>query len=154
MDKVSFDARIESMIARYEYPVYVIHPDEKIDCACQDFTTHQGDPHCRHCFGLGKKITIRKLPAAVQPCINAATPFNNEKTARVYYTRHPYPVKKYDVIVDRHHVDVVQQSRRFQSDHYKPVYFMIQTLPMDMNRELFYTLFYDVVLGGDPYRQA
>ena len=31
---------------------------------------------------------------------------------------------------------------------------MIQTLPMDMNRELFYTLFYDVVLGGDPYRQT
>lgn len=151
IDKTLFDEKIEQLISMYEYDVYLIHPDTKINCICQDFTTQQGDPYCMKCLGTGKKIYIRKIPMAVQPCVAATNEFQNEITGRYYYARHDFHVQKYDIIVDRHHVDVVQQVRRYQSDHYKPVYYQISTRAKGANRELFYTNFYKLILGRDPY---
>ena len=148
MDQYYFDEKIKNIIKMYEYPVWIIHPDEKINCVCQDFSTKQGDPNCMKCLGIGKKIYIKKIKAAVQPCVIANAEYH-EKEGRIYYSRDIYPVQKYDIIVDHTHVDVVQNVKRFQSDHCAPVYYQISTAPKGLYRELFRLNFYQIVGDSD-----
>lgn len=144
LDQDAFDTRIQDLIRMFEYPVYLIHPDKKINCTCQNFDTKQGNPKCKTCLGTGKKITIQIIQAAVQPCIVSDSEYHKE-AGRIYYTRTEYPVKKYDIIVDHMHVDVVQTAKRFQTDDKGVIYYQIYTAPKEFNRELFRNHFYEII---------
>lgn len=144
LNQAAFDTRIQDLVRMFEYPVYLIHPDKKINCICQDFSSKQGDPQCMTCLGFGKKISIRVIRAAVQPTIVADSEYH-KSAGRIYYTRTEYPVEKYDIIVDHYNIDVVQTAKRYQTNAKGVIYYQIYTVQKGLNREIFRNHFYELI---------
>ena len=63
----NLDERVNGLIQLMEVPVWLIQPNETIDCTCKDPTSKHGDPACPNCLGFGQKITIREVRAHIQP---------------------------------------------------------------------------------------
>lgn len=145
-----FDEKIKQIIKYFEYDMYLVHPDPKINCTCLDMSTHQGDPNCMNCLGTGKKIFISKIRAARQPYTLVDTRFANMNGSdgSVYYTRDIYPLHKNDILITGTYADVVQYVLKYQSDHYAPVYYAAYTAPKGAYKETFLNHFRELV-GDD-----
>lgn len=142
-----FDKKIKQIIKYFEYDMYLIHPDEKINCSCLDYTTHQGDPKCSNCLGTGKKIYISIVKAARQPYVltDLRSSKKNADSGAIYYSRDIYPVNHNDIFVTGKYIDVVQYTERYQSDHYGPVYYASHTALKQMDAEIFFKNFREIV---------
>ena len=145
-----FDQKIKDIIETWEYEMYLIHPDSRINCTCQDKTTRQGDPKCPNCLGTGKKIYISKIKANRQPYVLTDPRYatNNASDAAVYYSRDIYKIQKNDIIVTGTYIDVVQYVEKYQSNALAPVYYAAYTAPKSYDKEIFYRNFRNIV-GDD-----
>ena len=145
-----FDQKIKDIIETWEYEMYLIHPDSRTNCTCQDKTTRQGDPKCPNCLGTGKKIYISKIKANRQPYVLTDTRYatNNASDAAVYYSRDIYKIQKNDIIVTGTYIDVVQYVEKYQSNALTPVYYAAYTAPKSYDKEIFYRNFRNIV-GDD-----
>jgi hypothetical protein len=131
-----FDERIVKDINKWSYPIWFIIKDNDVDCPCVNFTTHQADSNCKKCFGLGKKVKLRRVMAAHQ---------NNRVTIRgdgmgsgeigvisVYYTLKDVEASDEDLILDGEQLDVIQHAYAMRSDHSDPIYYKYETAPQKM----------------------
>ena len=138
MDK--FDKAIKTDIKKWSYPVWFVIKDESIDCPCVDYSTHQADPNCKKCFGLGKKVKIRRMNAAHQNnrIMMRGDGIGSGETAviGVYYTLQDVKASIEDLILDGDSLDVIQHFYPMRSDHSDPIYYKYETAPKKTNREL------------------
>ena len=143
----NFNSKIEDIIRLFEYDGYVVHPDTKINCICQDRTTHQGDPKCPNCLGFGKKIYITKIKAARQPYVLTDLRYETRagSDAFIYYTRSQYPLYKGDIIISGDAIDVVQYAEKYQSNSASPIYYQAYMASKKFNREVFLRNFYQII---------
>lgn len=136
MDK--FDNAIIRDVKKWSYPIWFITKDESVDCPCVNFDTHQADPNCTKCFGLGKKVKLRRMNAAHQ---------NNRISVRgegmgtgetsvigVYYTLKDAKASIADYILDGSELDVIHHFYPMRSDHSEPIYYKYETSPKKTNR--------------------
>lgn len=147
-----FDAKIQEDIRKWSYPVWFILKDDSVDCPCVDFTTHQADPNCKKCFGLGKKVRIRRMNAAHQ---NERVSVRGEGmgmgeaiTVGVYYTLQDVEASSEDMVLDGNELDTIQYTYAMRSDHSQPIYYKYETAPKKANRSLVVKNIKDVLKGA------
>lgn len=125
MKKLSWlDKEIEKIIDLFGYDMYVIHVDQKIDCACKDFTTKQGDPKHKLCLGTGQKIKIRVINGASQESSSSfRSQGNDEKSlANIYYIKSKYQVNEGDMIIDEGDVRIIHRIEHKKGTQKEYVY--------------------------------
>lgn len=118
------DKGIRDIIETFQYDVYVVNIDKRIDCSCKNFTTKQGDPAHKLCLGTGQKVKIRAIKAASQET-NAS--FRNDDASEkargmIYYVDTKYQINDYDLIIDDNDVFIAHRVERHKGTNREHVY--------------------------------
>jgi hypothetical protein len=150
IDNVAFAKKIQDIIRNWEYDMYLIHADSRINCICQNFETKQGDPKCPNCLGTGRKIYIKKIKAARQPYvlvnpIKGSDMFGSD--GPVYYSRGEFSIHKNDIIVTGEYIDVIQYAEKYQLNSLSPVYYAAYGAAKKMDTQIFMQNFKKIIGG-------
>jgi len=149
MGMEQFDQKIRKDIKNWSYPIWFITKDNSIDCKCVDFTTKQAKCDCPKCFGLGKKVKLRRVNAAHQ-CIDVSIRGDGIGTGEknvvsTYYTLQKVPATEGDYILDGETLDVVHHIYPMRSNHTEPVYYKYETAPKKNDVEITKRLLQDCI---------
>lgn len=143
-----FDDKIQSVIKKFYYPVWLIRRQENIKCTCINYSTNQADPSCKKCLGLGRQLIIEEIKAAHQPFRTGLSGTNMASEYALfssYYTLDDIQAHIGDVFVDKNQVDIIQDYYEERSDHFESVYFRYLVAPKKANKEIFLNNFYQII---------
>ena len=138
----SFNKKIQAIIKKLNFPVYVVVLDKHYKCTCVDMN-NQPDASCPKCLGTGYKIKIRKTVAAMEPDdVSVRLNGTSDKIAsNCYYfdaSTVPSDVPQTDNLVIRDdEVDVLLSPKLYRSDSNKVIYYYCEAVDKKANRELF-----------------
>lgn len=146
------DRKIQSVIKKYSYPMWLIIQDTDVDCTCVDFTTKQADPNCKKCLGTGHKIMLRHINMAHQ---NSRVSIKGNDVGTSEYTIFPVfyaltdaKCKMEDLVIDGEGVFVVQHYYAEHSNESSPVYYKIEAMPKKNNAPLLLKNFKELIRGA------
>jgi len=118
------DKEIKKIIELFEYDMYVVRVDTKIDCTCKDFTTKQGDPRHKLCLGTGQQIKIMKIKGASHEGHTSLISQENNDIGlgNIYYFKSNNCLNEGDLIVDKGKISIVQGIERKKGTQRECVY--------------------------------
>lgn len=146
----SFNRKIQGIIKKLNFPVYVVVQDKNYQCTCVDMN-NQPDPSCPKCLGTGHKIKIRKVLAAMEPDdVSVRMNGSSQKVASNYYyfdaSTTPKDVPQTDnIIVRDDEVDVLLSPKLYRSDSNRVIYYYCEAVDKKANRGLFLRNFWKLV---------
>ena len=140
-----FDENIIKLIRLFAYKMYLIQPDEHIDCVCKDYNTKQGNPACQRCLGIGQKIKIRTIKGVRQPEGMGVGDMSVNSERGVYFVENNYKLREGDFIIWRGEIEQITKTERYCSDAEKPVYYYCETIRKKTNKEIFLKNFHRIL---------
>ena len=145
-----FDENILKIIDMLEYDMYVVQPNQNVDCVCKNFDTKQGHPRCPRCLGTGQKIKIRKVRGVRQPDNLSYDSMGITTEKGWYFFKKDYKIRRGDLMVWNNEVEEVVKVDRYCSDSNIPVYYYCEVVPKKADNRVFLTNFYKAVGGPKP----
>lgn len=145
----NLDERVNGLIQLMEVPVWLIQPNETIDCTCKDPTSKHGDPICPNCLGFGQKITIREVRAHIQPLFSTDSADDKLFLMRGYdiYLRNEFPVFAGDIIVFGNKIIKITYVMDWYSNTPDCVYYNANGVDYKRNPQAFMNNFKNIVGG-------
>lgn len=147
----SFNNGLQKMIAKVEYPMYIVQQDYKYRCTCNDIASKQGNLNCPKCLGTGYKIKIRKIKGVWQPeeiTIRIDSMPNNVLSGVFYFREQGnLNVEEGNVVIrDQDNIEIIQKAKRFYSNSNKEViYYQCTSVKKRNYRNEFWKMFCDLV---------
>lgn len=147
----SFNKAIQNIIAKVEYPMYIVQQDYRYTCTCNDIASKQGKPDCPKCLGTGYKIKIRKIKGVWQPeeiTIRIDSMPNNVSSGVYYFREQGYlNVEEGNVVIrDSDNIEIIQKPKRYYSDsNDEIVYYQCTCVKKRNFRDKFWEMFTKII---------
>jgi hypothetical protein len=146
LNKKAFGQNIISVLETLSFPIYVIHKYRDYYCTCANFSTKQGDIHCKKCLGYGLKIKIAKTLASIQPSSQGNTMRLDHMHNYKAYMKYPnMDLEVGDSIVFGNHAGYIQVLKPYYLEDYTPLYYECAIAPMKQDTKIFLKNFYEVI---------
>ena len=126
-----FDENIIALIDMLEYDMYIVQPNEKIDCVCKNYDTKQGN----------------KIKGVRQPDNISYESMGVTTEKGWYFFKNDYKVHRGDLIIWNNEVEEIVKVDRYCSDSNMPVYYYCEVVRKKADVRPFLINFYRAIRG-------
>lgn len=139
---INFNRKIQGIIKKLEYPMWIVVVSEDKKCTCCD-NNEVPDAHCMKCLGTGRKIKIVQRKGVMEPDEVSVRISNQQQkvASNMYYFSGDEvswdEVRPDNIVVRGDEVDIMINSKPYRSDSNTPIYYIIEGVDKKTNREIF-----------------